>query len=329
MVKPVAFISHRHNDKPIADALKKHLLEWGVAEGDISQSSDPTRTTTAQHLARQLRLKLESTNLLLIIYTYSEEDWSWPMLEYGVAQGKSTVDTTVVVLQCTADEPTLFKGHKLVNLQLGPDEVRGFVEDFHKREGFIPNEPEDAFSPNMPDQVISERARRLYDDLRAVLPGAREDKHLWDFIRLRIEPSFVGEIRNLQDNPAKAIAALKENLELRKPKYVGLGYNINTAVRQFGFATYEEGMRLADLIEKWLSLDKTGQTGWIDDLYEAIYKAVTNNQPPAVAHPFKSVREGADWWFFAPVTRIRVNRDNSREFDVYLVRCPTNMKVAG
>jgi hypothetical protein len=324
MVRPTVFLSHRHNDKNIVDIVKKHLLEWGVAESDIFQSSDPVRApTVGQHLVRDLKIKLDSTNLLILLYTYSDEDWSFPMWECGVAQGKSTGGTTVVVFQCTADEPALFKGDKLVNLQIGQEEVRSFAEDFHRRTGFFPTDSEKAFSPATPESVIVERARRFYEDLRLVLPGTREDKHLWDFVRLRLEPSFVSEIRNLKNDPKGAIASLKEHLALRKPRFVGLGYNINTAVRQFGFATYEEGMKLSDLIDKWLSLDKTLQTEWIEDLYETIYRAVTNSQPPAISHPFKSVREGADWWFFAPVTRIRVNRDNSREFDVYLVRCPT------
>ena len=332
MDKPIVFISHRHGDKVIADTVKKHLLEWGVSNADIFQSSDPRRTATGGvNLSEFLSSKLENTNLLILIYTYGDEDWAYPMWECGVAQGKNTANTRLVVFQCTADEPAPFRGQKLINIGAGVDAIRSFAEDFHKTPGFIPpkdlsNSPNKGFSSNTPESVIFERAKRFYNDLQGVLPGAREDKHLWDFIRLRLEPESVEEIRQLSksNDKEKVRLVLENNLELRRPKYVGIGYNVNTAVRQFGYAGYEDGLKFSDLINRWRNLDETKRIDWIDDLYDTIYRAVANMQPPTVSHPFKSVREGVDWWFFAPVTRIRVNRDNSREFDVYLIRSPSS-----
>ena len=327
MGKPVVFISHRHADKDIADVVKKHLLDWGIIGKNIFQSSDPRRASMhGQNLIEYLKSKLEKTNLFILIYTHEDEDWQFPMWEAGVVQGGSTVNTRLVVFQCTEDEPEPFKGLKRVRLGIGLEEVRSFAEDFHKTPGFIPSEdhgetPEEGFLPGTPDNTISDKAKRFYNDLLPVLPGAREDKHLWDFIRLRLEPEYIDKIRDLGDGD-EAIKILKDHLELRKPRFVGLGYNVNTAVRQFGFAGYAPKLKLSDLIEKWDRADKTGESAWIKDLYTSISCAVTNTQPPAVSHPFKSVREGVDWWFFVPVTRMRVNRDRSLEFDVCLIRLP-------
>ena len=332
MEKPIVFLSHRHTDKGIANVIKKHLLEWGVAERNIFQSSDPKRAAMAGvNLAKELISKLEKVNLFILIYTHGDEDWSFPMWECGVAQGKGTANTRIVVLQCALDEPEPFRGQKLIKVDEDMEGIRGFSMDFHKAPGFIP--PKDrseaeAFRPETPDSVVIERARRLYEDLRPILPGAKADNHLWDFIRLRLNTEYVDEIRKQKHDNKRCRKILEENLLFLKPKYVGIGYNVNTAVRQFGLAGYEEDLKLADLIENWRSLDKTNNNAWIDDLYNTIYRAVTNKQSPAVAHPFKSVREDVDWWFFAPVTRVRVNRDNSREFDVYLIRLPANIQFS-
>lgn len=330
--KPVVFISHRHADKAIAHVVNRHLAEWGIAERNIFQSSDPKQGSTAgQNQAQYLKSKLANTNLFILIYTHSDEDWAFCMWEAGIVQGRSDVNTRFVVFQGTEDAPkTFIMGKKLVSL-FGLEEITRFTKDFHKTPGFIP--PKDrnaspvALRPDTPESVIVERAKRFYQDLMPVLPADQHDTHLWDFIRLHLEPEPVEAIRRLGDEK-KVRQVLENYLLLKRPHFVGLGYNVNTAIRQFGFAGFEEGIKLSDLIEQWRRQDTTQETAWIDGLYTTIYRAIVNKPTPAVAHPFKSVREGVDWWFHASVTRIRVNRDHSREFDVYLIRLPSNVQYS-
>ncbi len=324
MSSPKIFISHRQDDVKIANVVSNHLREWGVADDAIFQSTDPRRgLTPGDGVKDELQRRLEEVNMLILVYTYAEEDWSFCMWECGIAQGQSTMKTRTIVLQCTEDEPTVFKNEMRVRVQ--PQEIRRFAEDFHKKPGFFPSSDSSLSEPFAKDtsaEVITTRGERLFSDLEAAIPsGSATSKHLWDFIRLRLGSRLMKKVAELDDEDAiKRI--IEENLELRRPRYVGIGNSVDTAVRQFGFGSYEEGLKLSDLIARWTKMDSTKDSQWADELYEAIYRAVTNSQSAAAASRFRSVREDADWWFLPAVTRMRGLRDLSVEFDVYLVRVP-------
>ncbi len=331
MPSPKIFISHRQDDAKIATVVSKHLREWGVADDAIFQSSDPQRgLTVGEEVKSQLEKMLEEINLLILLYTYLEEDWSYSMWECGIAQGKSTVKTRTVVLQCTEDEPTVFRNE--LRIRVSPREIRRFAEDFHNKVDFFPsNEGEDetAFAGNTSAEVITSRSERLFSELSATIPsGSATSKHLWDFVRLHLNSKVAQAISNLDDEE-KIRGMIRGNLELRRPKFVGIGNSVDTAVRQFGYGSFQPGLKLSDLITKWAKNDTTSQTAWADELYEAIFRAVTNSQSTAASSRFKSVREDVEWWFLPAVTRMRGLRDHSLEFDVYLIRVPeADRKVA-
>lgn len=81
---------------------------------------------------------------------------------------------------------------------------------------------------------------------------------------------------------------------------------------------------MQDLVNRWTSQSKRASKTWITDVYQSIERAVTNSPSNAVNSQFKSAREGVEWWFFPVTTRMRTFRDNSVEFDLYLVRVPVN-----
>ena len=94
----------------------------------------------------------------------------------------------------------------------------------------------------------------------------------------------------------------------------------DAALRQFGFHTYEDDLKLQDIENRWLEDDDSNESEWIDELHDAIRRAACNGQPAPVARSFKSVRTQTDWHFVPAVTRVRGFPDDSREFDVYLIR---------
>ncbi len=316
------FISHLHDNIEIANVISSHLKEWGVNEDSIFQSSDPSSgLTPGNNIKEELQDKLTKVNLLLLIYTDSDADWAYCMWECGIAQGKSTVPTRTVVFQCTKDEPTVFKDE--LRVVVSPSEIRRFVEDFHKKSSFIPSiNPVDdtqGFSPDVSDEMILTRSERFFDELDEVIPsGTSSSRHMWDFIRLKLDSGYVTEIED-EDDIEKKLCIIKEQFELREPRYTTLGSSVDTALKQFGFAGYEEGLKLNSIIERWREEDTTNNDAWIEDLYDSIYRALTNSQSVPLGNMMKSVRVGVNWWFLPIVTRMRSYRDNSREFDLYLV----------
>lgn len=332
MTTPKVFISHRHADAKIANVITKHLKEWGVEENNIFQSSDPLKTLPAgTTLKSEIYTKLQEINFLILLYTYDDADWSYCMWECGIAQGKSTAPNRTIVVQCTDDEPTVFKDE--IRVRVTENNIMSFTNDFHRKAGFIPplenQSHEIAFSPNTPEDVIETRSGRLFRELSEKIPSGRSSsQHLWDFIRLRLDARHVAKIKELGKSGERdtMLHIIRDNVELREPRFFGIGNSVDTAVRQFGYAGYQSDLHLKDLVQRWSEIDETGEQEWVSDVYETIRRAVTNTPPTAVSNTLRSVREGAEWWFYPAITRMRTFRDHSLEFDMYLIRVPENFR---
>jgi hypothetical protein len=315
------FISHRHDDVEIVNVISDHLKEWGVDKDSIFQSTDPSNgLTPGNNIKDELEEKLTKVNLLLLIYTDNNADWSYCMWECGIAQGKSTVPTRTVVFQCTSDEPTVFQNELRIDVR-SLIEIQRFVETFHKQADFIPgNENSNGLYPDISDEIMLKRSERFFGELNEVVPpGTFSSRHMWDFIRLRLDSSNVTNIEN-EGNKEKKLLIIKEHLEILEPKYPTVGGSVDTAIKQFGFVGYTKELKMHSIIDRWIEEDSTGNDAWVYNIYEAIYQSLTNSQSVPLGNIMKSVRINVDWWFLPVITRMRSYSDNSREFDLYLVQ---------
>lgn len=343
-----AFISHRHEDSEIARVVASHLEDWGVKHDQIFRSTaSGGGAPQGGILTEELEEELTKVNLLILIYTFSDKDWARCMWECGVAAGKSTVETRIVVFQCAPDTPRVFEGRTLC--KVNPSGITEFTNQFHRKPGFIPFEYDNrnvALAPDTRDDVIDGRANRFLGELEHVIPKRKiQDRHLWDFLRLRLNVDSTSEILELvndhkeiksgsrsvikkqKDIERKINEILKENLTVLEPKVVGPERSNDAAIRQFGFQTYQPDMKLESVIDHWRSRDNTKNFKWIDDLYSALRRAIFNEQSSSTSNYFKSVREKTDWWFLPILTRVRGGSDGTMEFDLYLIMVPSPLEV--
>ena len=326
------FISCLHSYEGIATAINQNLKRWGVPQQAIIQSSHPKHALTPGEgtIPDQLEDKLLQTNLLFFVYTFSSDDWSWCTWECGIVRGNRSVDTKTIVLQCTQDVPEIFKDELRVTIT--PESVLNFVTKLHREIGFIPGyldaqgQPR-ALAGDISDEILNERSQGFYDDLcKARPPGSRSDVHLWDFLRLRLQPKSVQVLQQTpQEQTQEIISILEDNLEVRQPVYESIG---STALRQFGYGAYQEGLKLANLFRRWQEETQEDPKPWADELYLAVYRAATVRNPEPVNFSFRSARGATQWRFLPVVTRARSRPDDGREFDIYLVRVNPNDTIA-
>src|SRR5262245_33927244 len=103
--KHTLFISHKHRDKEIADAMRKFLTPWGQGVGlaVFQSSSFPADAPQAgQSLAEELKRAVSGSSLLVLIYTFRNLGYETCILECGIALDPGLPRTNVVVLKCTA-----------------------------------------------------------------------------------------------------------------------------------------------------------------------------------------------------------------------------------
>jgi hypothetical protein len=278
------------------------------------------------------------------------------MWEAGLSTDPSSENTRIVVFKCGHDMPAMYQDYVSVEVTL--DSIRDFVTRFHTQEGFFPapkarSGPSDtsastsaakgkatarakravppkatALDPDIDPEVLETRASQLYVALKDVVPGGREDDaHLLDFLRLRLDYDARQAVEHRGDDES-AILRIRQNMQVIKPRVqFGPDRAVNPSVRQFGFQQYKEGLTLEALIQSWKeAYIAAGQKGkqmggdeWIDTLCRHLFLATKNKPFVSVSPKFRSVREGANWWFRAVVTRQREFSNGGLEFDVYLV----------
>jgi hypothetical protein len=164
------FISHRHVDKRIADAIRVNLTCWGVAEADIYQSSHAGGgPPIGDEIKKDVKENLGRADLFILVYTGKRQDW--PLFELGIASARGL---RIVVFQFSAAAPPMQQGER--NVRITEEDVLTFTNNFHKHERFFLDKP--PFAPGLPPEVHRERGRQLYRDLRQAASPRRK----WPYV---------------------------------------------------------------------------------------------------------------------------------------------------
>lgn len=320
---PYIFLSHRHKDSIIADVLRKNLLSWGMPSSSIFQSSHPeSGPAYTKKLKDELKTALVQANLVILIYTFADEDWSYCMWETGVAVNPESDDTNIIVFKCTDDTSKVFKDQTLVDMS--EKSITKFVKQFHTYENFFQASP--AYAPDIDPSVINDRSKTLYKGLTKVVPcGKFVERYRWDNFRLELDKETVQMINN-ETNEDSIISLIQEKCIIKdKPPPFG------QSLKHFGFSAFFEGMTLKELIERWKDgkneNTKKGIKGWketseewIDELCFEIKRAINiqDAQPPSAL--LRSLVPDTDWWFYPVLNHVRVLTGNDMEFDIYFFR---------
>ena len=308
---PEVFISHRHDDRKLADAIRKHLQLWGIKKKSIFQSSDAQGgSRIGDPLSQALQEALHKANLVLLIYTFSDEDWAYVMWEAGVATDPAKA-TRIIVFQCTDDRPKPFQDQ--VRVRITKEDILRFATQFHKDKDFVPGDP--AWDPEIDEGTLRERSDRLYDSLFTRVPaGKLEELSRWDALTLELAPKFVAQVKKIKDaHGARNI--LEKNLVVSR--------EYGQPARHFGFNTFTLNPTFANCVDRWREMTgKNAADEWIDGLCAEIWRAINNIPSEPTWEYLRSAVPGADWWLYPVLNHARVLRDKTMEFDLYLYQGP-------
>ena len=320
--KRFIFISHKHDDKFIADVFKKHFLLWNIPLEDIFQSSDyRTSTLIGEPLKPQLRETLAKAVLVLLIYTDTDRDWEFCLWECGVAMDPNDETATRIALFQSGEQLSRVFQEDVI-FRLEPDDIRKFVEQFHKKEGFVfQDQP---FYPNVPSDILDTRAENLYDDLADLsIPGRREERYRWDFFSLGLSRSQVENFRKIQDEQEK-IDFLIHNSQVVK--------SFGQALLHFDYITSTRDLSFKMLIERWQKaiierkLEDVPQ-GWIQGICQEMNRAIDDTPARPTWELMRSLVY-AEWWFYPIVNHVRVLSNGGWEFDIYMYRFPGKLPTS-
>ena len=194
--KPLLFISHKHCDTKIAQEIARFVRSVSGGGVDVYVSSDPGFEGPRVGKALNLELKdaLWRAGVVILVYTTQDQDWSWCMWECGLAEDPQSPDTKVVVLQCLADEPEVFKGAVRV-LAWEKESVQAFAKRFRDPD-FFPDRGRAVTALN--EGELSDEAAELYQALNQAIPRQPpENWSAWPCTRLRLDHEVIDKLKNV------------------------------------------------------------------------------------------------------------------------------------
>jgi hypothetical protein len=314
------FISHRHDDARIAHVLRQFLRRVTAGAVEVFQSSyEGGGPEIGKILSQELGRELAEAELVLLIYTVADENWSYCMWECGVAFDPRMNDTRIVVLQCGQAIPAPLNDRVRVRLDQ-EESVHRFVKKFMTDADFFPRRqtPITRFGADSPE--VEDAARELIAHLKPVASGESEEYWpAWPWLRFELPLERALEIRSMfrTGQSDDAYTAIRSECFI--------GDNDNYAVELFGTRRFETNQTLGSLVTDW-EKKNAASSHWATSLLRQIAKAICWEFPDPEWAVFKRAREST---FYAPILfSVRKSPGKQRmQFDVQFVRFDLDNKT--
>jgi len=320
--RPSIFISHRHKDKKIADVFREAMEDWSNGGIKIFQSSHTeTAIRIGDEIDDSIRKAIAESNLVLLIYTFAEDDWTWCMYECGLAQDPESLDTRIVVFQCSDLPPSPLKN--LISVRMEIDSINTLADDFHRDPDFFPR-CDRAIAPNLDEEQIEQRANELYQNLLKVVPSTRAQKlQRYDHITVAMPLEYLKEVQSI-DSENGFSSALKFAKELIV-EHCFIRNVRGEPQSHFNFEKITRNMRLNSLIRRWKQESKYSDIPWEKEVFEEMAIAMLNRKERGLSMPFNSLAPNTDAWFLPVLSHVRTLPDvNLMEFDILLCGIEAN-----
>jgi TIR domain len=311
---PLLFISHKHSDRRIAEVLARFVEERSAAGIKVHLSSSPDfqGPKFGKALNAQLREALWKTELLILVYTSADQDWSYCMWECGMAAHPQSPNTTVIVFQCGAEIPSPFQDVLRVNARNLSD-IKRFVNQLLRDPAVFTSAPK-AIAPLLKDTTIENWAKDLHTELAQVLPplddGQVEQWPAWPYLRLELP-------RTETDRIEQAVESERLNLSHRIVGDHAEVVRSDARVAQlFGKQGFPARFKFHELLNAWKNKYPDGDPRWFDSCCEQIMECARRGFPVISSASMREI--GGDFSFTPVVTRVqRLPFSGSVQFDVY------------
>lgn len=212
--KPVLFISHRHDDRAIADALRRFIEARTGGRVRVFQSSSASAKSPKQgeNLTEELRDALWHASVVVPIYTTRDQDWSYCMWECGVAQLPEPSSTKTVVLQCADQFPMVFADQVRVGVR-NEQHIEKFVNDLLTEPDYFSRLGRAVTDFNAGTEPVHEAAHELYRALGDVLPASDDVGEEWASypqLTMELTDKHMERIRKAEGSAAQRLGVARQ-----------------------------------------------------------------------------------------------------------------------
>jgi hypothetical protein len=314
MSDTLLFISHKHSDGTIAQVLAAFIEERsnGTVKVHLSSSPNFQGPRFGKALNAELREALWRTEVFVLVYTSSDQDWSYCMWECGVASRPQSPNSTIIVFQCGPDVPAPFQDVLRVNVRIYED-IKRFTEQFLRDPELFPSR-KGAIAPNMKDSYVESAAKQLYKNIGEVLPpiddGLVEEWSAWPYLRIELPRSEADRIEQAPESERVKLAH-----QIVKDYAVVVDSDARAA-QLFGRAGFPSRMKFETVLTIWKDRYPDADATWFDSCCEQVMAGARRGFPVIRWTPIREI--GGDSDFTPVLSRIRrVPFGGSVQFDIY------------
>ena len=317
--KPLIFISHRHDDKTIADVLRSFIVTRTANQVAVAQTSSAAGEgpKAGGPLNRQLMNLLWRSDLFILLHTDPRSDWSWCCWEYGVALDTAKPDCRAVVLQFTDECPPIFADLVRVDVRKRED-VGRFTQDLLCGKDFFPDRtaPITGFSRESDD--VKKAADELYDSLQAVAPQGSDEPDPWPaypYMQLSVSLADTVAIQGASERERPAVA--RSVLETGNV----LIHGDTEAGRLFGRRERIKGEPFSALVDRWKDRYPESETGWVDTIASQIAEAAVDDFPHLEWQLMRARDRGDGYWYGPALIQVQtLPRQQVMRFDICFLK---------
>jgi predicted transcriptional regulator len=311
---PLIFISHKHGDRLIGEAIARFLKEksGGNVRVHLSSSPDFEGPRLGRALNDELKRALGAAEAVILVFTSATEDWQYCMWECGIAiDPKDPRPTSLVVVQCGEDEPKPFGDQLRVNA-LSLDSVQTFVKTVLTSTDFFPHRDNPLTGFSEESAEVKQFAAELHGKLAELTPpGPRAERitPTSPYLRLRLADATAEELRAayLADDTERSLEILRTDAEIAEES--------TGADRVFNMRV-ESRTTLGDMLTTWRRNHPADEEPrWFSALADQVEAAIVGSLRPVKWAPCETTTGRADVPFVATSRHVATGV----EFDVYIV----------
>jgi len=275
---PLLFISHKQKDSAIASAIGRFVESRTGGNVRTYQSSRfiAEGPRPGRSLSNELRRAVAEASVVVLVYTFPDEDWNYCMWECGIASDPASPEARIVVLQCSDEVPVLFTDQVRVKARDLVD-VQRFTEELLTAPDFFPGFPGPAptkFEPR--SQQVMEAAADLHRELLQVLPIVPPTAADWaSFPFLRLELDGVAAMALGPD--VSSDDRLKTFTETCAVRCRVLADD-KAGEQIFGIADCT-GRSLTEIVDSWRSSHANASLAWIESAYRQLGDSASKRLP--------------------------------------------------
>jgi len=310
--EPLLFISHKHADREIAETIARFVRTKTANNVRVHLSSSPDfeGPRLGKQLNDELKRALGAAEAVILVFTSETEDWSYCMWECGIATDpKDPQTTSVVVVQCGADEPRPFGDQLRVDAR-NLDSVQGLVKALLTGTDFFSRREEPVTRFAAEGAEVKEFAAELHAKLGEVLPsggGAERSTPTSPYLRIRLDDQAVEELRAAYlDDASDRCLPILQSAEIAESTGTEGVFNLRL----------DQGATLGDVLAAWRR-DHTadGEARWFSALAEQVEAAIVGKLRPVKWAAYQTTTGRADVPYIAASRRIA----KGVELDLYMV----------